>query len=130
MKNALVRVAAVSLVASGLAFTPLASAQAADFEVKNMFEDAIYGAGIGAAVGLGLMLVQNKPTDHWNYIVKGAGIGIIGGAIYGAVVASNALVEVKDGKMIASVPTPKVGFIVAGNDMVPVLSADLIHVAF
>lgn len=90
-----------------LAFAPL-QARAADFEVENVFEDALYGAAIGALVGAGFMLISNNPGDNWNYIAVGAGVGIIGGAAYGVYTSSRPLSEFKDGEFRAGVPIPRV----------------------
>jgi len=85
-----------------------ARAMAADFEVQNVLEDSAYGAGIGALVGLGFMLISNKPTSHWNYPVVGAGVGIIAGAAYGVYSGSRAMASYEDGKLRLAMPSPKV----------------------
>jgi len=82
-------------------------AKAVDIEVQTVFEDAMYGAAIGAAIGLGAMLLTDKPSDNWDYIVKGTGVGILGGAAYGMYVSSRAMAQIEDGKVKVAVPTPK-----------------------
>jgi len=82
-------------------------AKAVDFEVQTVFEDAMYGAAIGAAVGLGAMLLTDTPSDNWDFIVKGTGIGILGGAAYGMYVSSRAVAQIENGKVKVAMPTPK-----------------------
>ncbi len=95
------------LMMGAVAMAP-AQAAAADFEVQNVLEDSAYGAGIGALVGLGFMLISNKPTDHWSYPVVGAGVGIIAGTAYGLYSGSRAMASYEDGKLQIGMPSPKV----------------------
>jgi len=97
--------AMASLMLLAVAIVP-SRAMAADFEVQNVMEDSVYGAGIGALVGLGFMLIANKPTDHWSYPVVGAGVGIIAGAAYGMYSGSQAMASYEDGKLRVGLPTP------------------------
>ncbi len=94
------------IVAGMLVWFP-AQASAGDYEVQNVMDDAMYGAGVGAMVGLGLMLLTDKPTDNWNYITRGLGVGIIGGAAYGIFRSSKAFAEVEDGQINLGVPSPE-----------------------
>jgi hypothetical protein len=89
-----------------LAVAPM-QAQAADVEVETVFQDAMYGAAIGALLGAGFMLVSNSPTSHWDYIAVGAGAGIIGGVAYGVYSSSRGFAEYEDGEFHLNVPTPK-----------------------
>lgn len=107
LKNAMKRFALGFCALFVLAASP-AVVEAADLEVETVFEDALYGGAIGALVGAGVMLVSSTPTDHWDYIVTGAGIGIIAGTAYGVYISSRSFAEIEDGKMFVGVPTPKV----------------------
>ncbi len=100
----------VLLIACGLLLLPAQQASAADYDVQNVMDDAMYGAGVGAMVGLGLMLLTDKPTDNWNYISRGLGIGIIGGAAYGVFRSSKAFAQIEDGNIQLGVPLPEVAF--------------------
>jgi len=82
-------------------------AQAADFEVQNTMEDALYGGAIGALVGAGAMLVSSTPSKNVSYIATGAGFGIIIGAIYGVTTGTRALAKVEDGQLQIAIPIPE-----------------------
>ncbi|MCF6208158.1 MAG: hypothetical protein L3J61_02065 [Ghiorsea sp.] len=96
----------ILLVAAMLAFVP-AKASAGDYEVANVMDDALYGAGVGGLVGLGLMLLSTNPTNNWNYLTQGVGVGIIAGAAYGVYRSSRAFAQVEDGQMNLGIPTPQ-----------------------
>jgi len=96
----------VLLVVAMLAFVP-AKASAGDFEVANVMDDALYGAGVGGLVGLGLMLLSTNPTNNWNYLTQGIGVGIIAGAAYGVYRSSRAFAQIEDGQMNLGMPTPQ-----------------------
>jgi len=116
-------------IATMLAFAP-AQASAGDYEVANVMDDALYGAGIGALVGLGLMLVSDAPTDNWSYLTQGAGYGIIAGAVYGVVRSTRAFAQVEDGKINLGMPSPQFALqeTTAGLDLM--VKADLIGGTF
>lgn len=86
----------------------LPSAQAADFEVQNTMEDALYGGAIGALIGTGAMLISSQPSKNLDYIVTGAGFGLIVGAIYGVASGTRAFAQVEDGKMKMGIPMPEI----------------------
>jgi hypothetical protein len=92
------------VIAVGVA---MPQAKAVDFEVQTVFEDAMYGAAIGAAVGLGAMLLTDTPSDNWDFVLRGTGIGILGGAAYGAYVSTRAVAQIEGGKVKIAIPTPK-----------------------
>ncbi len=101
----------VALVAVAMAVflgsTAPARAQAADFEMQVVFEDAVYGAAIGGLIGGGFMLLSKHPTDHWDYLTTGAGAGIILGAAYGVFTSTRSFAEYEDGKLRIAMPTPQ-----------------------
>ncbi len=96
----------VMVVAGMLALFP-AQASAGDYEVQNVMDDALYGAGVGALVGLGLMLLTDKPTDNWNYVSRGLGVGIIVGAAYGVYRSKGAFAQIEDGQINLGMPSPE-----------------------
>ena len=96
----------ILLIASVLAFVP-AKASAGDYEVANVMDDALYGAGVGGMVGLGLMLLSTSPTSNWNYLTQGVGVGIIAGAAYGVYRSSRAFAQVEDGQINLGMPSPQ-----------------------
>jgi hypothetical protein len=105
MKNTL----KAAVVAAMMALFPMQAA-AADYEVANVMDDAFYGAGVGGMVGMGMMLLSDKPTDNWNYLTRGLGIGIIAGAAFGVFRTSQSFAQVEDGKIHLGMPTPQLAF--------------------
>jgi uncharacterized membrane protein YebE (DUF533 family) len=115
----------VLFVTTAIALAPM-QASAGDYEVANVMDDALYGAGVGALVGLGIMLVSKKPTAHWDYVTKGLGIGIIAGAAYGVYRSSKAFAQIEDGQIHLGMPSPKFALqdTLLGQDIV--VTADII----
>lgn len=114
----------VGMLAAALWAAP---AKAADYEVQNVFEDALYGAGIGAVVGLGFALIGNQSAKNTvSYVLTGTGVGIIAGTAYGVYINTRAAAEIEDGKVRFALPTPKLD--VQGRDIA--LSADLVRARF
>jgi len=106
-----------AVFALALAAAPVGQAQAADFELQNTMEDAVYGGAIGALVGVGAMLVSGSPTKHWNYLFTGAGLGLIGGAIYGVYTSARPLASLEDGKLKLGAPQPTLALAPNGREM-------------
>lgn|SRR3990170_8082928 len=75
--------------------------------MRNVFIDAFYGGAVGALIGVGFMLLREKPTDHWNYVAYGAGGGIIAGAAIGMASSTKALAEIEGNKISLNVPEVK-----------------------
>jgi len=96
---------------------PAQSASAADFELQNTMEDALYGGAIGALIGAGAMLASGSPSNHWDYLLTGAGIGIIGGAIYGMYTSTRSLATYEDGRLRLAAPTPGITLAPNGQEM-------------
>ncbi|MDQ7003485.1 MAG: hypothetical protein Q9N67_00585 [Ghiorsea sp.] len=109
----------VLLATAILTLTP-AHASAGDYEVANVMDDALYGAGVGALVGLGAMLLTDQPTNNWSYVSRGLGLGIIAGAAYGMYRSSKSFAQVEDGQIHLGIPTPEIAFknTPSGLDMV------------
>ncbi len=80
---------------------------AEDNTMRKTFQNAYYGGLVGALIGAAAMVLTDEPEDHWDYIAKGAALGVIGGTAYGlskdTIMISAA--EVEDGKLKLSVPT-------------------------
>ncbi len=115
----------VYMIVFALALFPV-QASAGDYEVANVMDDAMYGAGVGALVGLGLMLLTKKPTDNWDYVTKGLGVGIIAGAAYGVYRSSKALAQIEDGEIQLGLPSPKFALRNTDKGLDMVVSADLV----
>ena len=56
--------------------------QAADF--NRFLKSCGIGAMIGAGVGLASLAIENKPSDHYANIPRGASLGLYAGIAYGA----------------------------------------------
>ena len=81
------------------------SAHAADSMLREVFEDAFYGAGIGALVGGAILVFTNKPADHLDYIGYGAASGVLAGTAFGLAKSARALAEIDNGRVRIAVPT-------------------------
>lgn len=114
------------MMTMALAVAPL-QASAGNSEVQNVMDDALYGAGVGALVGLGVMLVSSTPSSNWNYVTQGAGVGIIGGAVFGLLRTSKAFAEVEDGVIHLGVPTPEFALQTTDLGYAWAVKTDLIH---
>lgn len=81
------------------------SAHAADSMLREVFEDAFYGAGIGALVGGAFMAFTKKPADHLENIGYGAAVGVLVGTGYGLAKTTRALAEIENGRVRIAIPT-------------------------
>ena len=78
---------------------------AADSTLREVFEDALYGAGIGALVGGAILAFTNKPADHLDYIGYGAASGVLAGTAFGLAKSARALAEINNGRVRIAIPT-------------------------
>lgn len=81
------------------------SAQAGDSLLREVFEDAFYGAGIGVLVGGAILAFTKKPADHLDYIGYGAASGVLAGTAYGLAKSTRALAEIDNGRVRIAIPT-------------------------
>lgn len=81
------------------------SVNAADSMLREVFEDAFYGAGIGALVGGAILVFAKKPADHLDYLGYGAASGVLAGTAYGLAKSARALAEIDNGRIKIAVPT-------------------------
>jgi len=54
--------------------------------IQKIYYSAGYGGLLGGLLGAAIMVLGPNPNDHWDYILKGAAIGVIGGTLYGIIV--------------------------------------------
>lgn len=87
--------------------------------MRSVFMDAAYGGAVGALLGVGFMLLSDKPSDHWNYVAFGAGGGIIAGAAIGLATSTKALAEIENGKVTFNVPEVKTDILLDKRDEKP-----------
>lgn len=86
-------------------FTAASSSCAAENTLKDVFQDAFYGAGIGVLVGGAFMAFTKKPADHFDYLGYGAAAGVLAGTAYGLAKSARALAEIDNGKIRIAIPT-------------------------
>ncbi len=86
-------------------FTAASTSYAAENSLREVFQDAFYGAGIGALVGGAFMVFTKKPADHLDYIGYGAAAGVLAGTAYGLAKSARALAEIDNGKIKIAIPT-------------------------
>lgn len=95
----------VAIMALITTLTTASSSWADDVSLREVLQDAFYGAGIGAIVGGALMVFTKKPADHLDYIAYGAALGILAGTAYGLAKSARPLAEIENGKVKFAVPT-------------------------
>jgi hypothetical protein len=76
------------LVAVSVLGSLAAPARAAKLEV--VFKDGLWGAGIGALIGVAQVLSYKNPDNEYYRITTGAAIGAIVGVVFGVFEASGA----------------------------------------
>lgn len=74
--------AIVSLLLAALTVVP-GQGRAASYVAQDVWYSTIYGGMIGAVGGAGVVLLTEKPKQNLDYIKTGAGVGILGGLVYG-----------------------------------------------
>lgn len=95
-----------------LSFMSFSSVVRAEDMMKDTLNDAVYGGLIGGISGAAVMAFASEPEDHWDYIPKGAAIGVLVGVLYGLVVHSEVLAdsetEKQAGIVLPTIETMKV----------------------
>ncbi len=106
--------------------------RAANNEMGEVLVDGFYGGLIGALVGGAVMVLTDDPGDHLQYMVTGAGIGIIGGTVYGlSNVARQAMIDVDRGHLAWRMPTISPDVTAAPGEAAHVaVSAALLRIRF
>jgi hypothetical protein len=108
------------------------SAFAADDAFREVFTDALYGAGIGALVGGAFMVFTDRPSDHYINIAYGAASGVLVGTVYGLAKSARAFAEVENGRVKFALPTvtPELMVSPASGTTTVAWKADLIRGTF
>ncbi len=132
--RAIVRIVVGSLVlTAAVAVSVPEPARAANNEMGEVLVDGFYGGLIGALVGAAVMVFTDDPGDHFQYMVTGAGIGVIGGTAYGlSKVARHAMIDVDRGRVSWHLPPvePAVSPLVPGETPEVTVSAAIVRVRF
>ncbi|HIJ80760.1 MAG TPA: hypothetical protein HPP76_03515 [Desulfuromonadales bacterium] len=95
----------LTVIALMLATFFASSASAADNTLREVFEDAFYGAAIGAVIGGAFMIFTKKPAAHLENLGYGAAIGALGGTAYGLAKSARSLASLDNGKVVIAMPT-------------------------
>lgn len=66
----------------------LASSFASAFDTKIFLKSSLYGVSFGAAAGLGALAFSDEPTKNLSYVTRGASLGLYGGMLVGAYLAT------------------------------------------
>ncbi len=74
----------------GLALLTSAAAPTQAAKLEVVFKDGLWGAGIGALVGLAQVLSYKNPDNEYYRITTGASIGLIVGLAFGVAEAAGA----------------------------------------
>ncbi len=77
----------------------------AESEIKEVFQDGLYGGLTGVLVGAAVLAFAHRPGDHLDYMGYGGATGVLVGVTYGVVKSSKALAEVENGKVRFALPT-------------------------
>jgi len=97
---------ATMLVLAALLLTGLSvPCSAADSAVKDTLENAAVGGLVGTLAGGALLLITQKPSDHYDYLYYGAAGGVVAGTAYGMMQSAKALASIEDGKVKFAMPT-------------------------
>jgi hypothetical protein len=106
--------------------------RAANNEMGEVLVDGFYGGLIGALVGGAVMVLTDDPGDHLQYMVTGAGIGVIGGTVYGlSKVARHAVIDVDRGHLAWRIPAISPDVTAAPGESPHVaISASLVRIRF
>lgn len=109
-----------------------ASTACADETIREVFNDAFYGAAIGGLVGGAFMVFKTKPLDHLNYIAYGAATGVLVGTAYGLAKSARAFAEVENGRVKMAFPTitPELNVSPASGQTTIAWKADLVRGTF
>ena len=72
----------ILMIITGLCCFSVQARAASSLQV--VMEDALWGAAIGTMVGAATLPFMEHPSEHYDRLAKGAGLGLIGGLAFGA----------------------------------------------
>lgn len=127
-----IRTAAKWLVLIALVAAWAPPARAANAEMGDVLVNGFYGGLIGTLVGAAVMALTDDPGEHTEYMLTGAGIGVIAGTAYGlSQVARHAMIDVDRGHVSWHVPPIEpVVSLVPGATPEMTVSAAIVRVRF
>lgn len=106
------RIVRVLLLALAVCLAVPQTASAQESTLKGVTRDALYGGVLGALLGTAALAFVDTPSDHLDYIVTGAAVGIIGGTVWGIYESVTyrrpAYLTLEDGRLRTATPLPAV----------------------
>ena len=111
-------------------FTAASLSCAAENTLREVFQDALYGAGIGAIIGAAFMAFTKEPFDHRDNIGYGAAVGALAGTSFGLAKSARALAEIDNGKIKIAVPTIVPDLVVSPRQNTVMWSASILRGTF
>ena len=105
---------------------------AAENDVKEIFQSAVYGGLTGVVVGAAVLGFTHKPGDHLDYMGYGAAAGVLAGTAFGFYKVTKSLAEIENGKVKFAVPTivPDFGSSNSGKSNAVAFRAELVRGTF
>jgi len=97
-------IAASLALAAALMLALPGQSRAASYVAQDIWYSTLYGGAIGGVGGLGVMLLKDEPLEHSDYVVRGVGIGILAGMVYGiySYAATSRTAAVNEGGAVAA----------------------------
>lgn len=102
-KRSVVALLFISIVLSATA----GMAHAEDLPIAAILENGFYGGVIGSLLGTASIAFTDEPSDHLNFIAKGAAYGVFAGTIFGMYQLKDYFVSIEGGKLDLAVPVIK-----------------------
>ena len=96
------------LLCSVAGVSPLPASAEEENAFMSVFKDGFYGGLAGALVGSAVLAFADEPSDHLDYIAKGAAVGVILGVTFGIVQATRSVAELEDGRITVGLPVPQI----------------------
>ncbi len=93
-----------------LLFAVFTTKSQAEETMRYTLNNALYGGILGGLIGAAVLLLSDNPDDNLDYMLTGAGVGVLLGATYG--IATSGVIDSigeidEDGKFALKVPTMK-----------------------
>ena len=92
-----------------LLFAVFTSKSRAEETMRYTLNNALYGGVLGGLIGAAVLLLSDNPDDNLDYMLTGAGVGVLLGATYGIATSGvmDSIGEVEDGRFTLKMPTMK-----------------------
>jgi len=77
---------------------------AAESDLRDLFDNSLYGGLVGTLVGGALLVFTSKPSDHLDYLSIGAASGVLAGVAYTVARPAKSLFAIENGNMKVAIP--------------------------